>query len=76
MYASQTGTGVNSVNSDLKHKKASSFRLRLMQLAGLEPAPSYPGHEPESCAYANSATTADTSAARFRSLPWHIQKYI
>ena len=40
MYASQTGTGVNSVNSDLKHKKASSFRLRLMQLAGLEPAPS------------------------------------
>ena len=36
-----------------------------MQMAGLEPAPRKPGHEPESCAYANSATSADLLEFRF-----------
>lgn len=30
-----------------------------MQMRGLEPLPTLHGHEPESCAYANSATSAN-----------------
>ena len=37
-----------------------------MQLAGLEPARAQCSHEPESCAYANSATTAQESLFDFK----------
>ncbi len=36
-----------------------------MQLAGLEPARAQCSHEPESCAYANSATTAQEIISNF-----------
>ena len=40
------------------NRKAAAPFSSLMQLAGLEPARALCSHEPESCAYANSATTA------------------
>ena len=50
------------------HKKTENpieqrvFRfLYLVQMAGLEPARALCPHEPESCAYANSATSANAA---------------
>ena len=48
-----------SYNFQERQKKSFEITLKApMRMAGLEPAPSKPGHEPESCAYANSATSA------------------
>lgn len=61
-----------SYNYQEKQKKSFEITLKApMRMAGLEPAPSKPGHEPESCAYANSAT----SAYFFVVLAQHVCKY-
>ena len=49
-----------------KNKKDTELNQRLfVRSTGLEPVPSY-GHAPQTCAYANSATTAEQHALLYR----------
>lgn len=59
---------IYNMKCNTKEKDPCKTKVCKLQLGGLEPPPALCGHEPESCAYANSATTAQclTSITQIR----------